>query len=525
MIEALNLFVPRTVSNAFATEIKSRIDMQDEPGQIYSVYYTGDGEIEFKNGNHYKGDILKGLLHGQGQMLFQDGTLYEGDFHFNKMNGKGTLTWPDGCIYKGEFKDGIRHGRGNFENPLKGSFYEGDWINGKRHGKGTLRLKDGSVYAGDFENGVKCGQGKIQYPSGNYYEGGWSNGQKNGKGTMHWLADKQKYEGEWSNDLPNGVGTLIWIEDSGVNKVLRNRYSGNFVNGLREGLGIFYYANGSTYEGYWIQNKKHGYAMYTNENGEVSHCYFRNDRLVRKIEVTDNLINSFANNQEIKTKYTKYKSRKEFKTEEGSLRPSQIENTVGSVNSNTRGGTSLNIPSSSQNANNGSNGSPQHNTQSTGPLRQAPTMSNVKPGHEAPKGDSPTRNPTRVALNEKPDSQPNKPQPQKPVTQLNNPGALPQKPDVQAQKPDTKPIKPATQAILPGALPAKPETQAATPENAQQKPQEAVEVPVPVQQNADDEAVVLTQNIYMQLIDVADFISEENSKKLLQSVNTANEAR
>jgi len=34
-------------------------------------------------------------------------------------------------------------------------------------------------------------------------------------------------------------------------------YDGEFVNGLRHGLGSFYYANGAKYEGGWKNNMKH----------------------------------------------------------------------------------------------------------------------------------------------------------------------------------------------------------------------------------------------------------------------------
>lgn len=32
---------------------------------------------------------------------------------------------------------------------------------------------------------------------------------------------------------------------------MRNRYEGNWKAGLRHGFGVFFYANGSRYEGYW----------------------------------------------------------------------------------------------------------------------------------------------------------------------------------------------------------------------------------------------------------------------------------
>ena len=46
----------------------------------------------------------------------------------------------------------------------------------------------------------------------------------------------------------------IWLDKRGHNKVFRNRYEGYWLNGQRQGLGCFYYANGAKYEGQWVVN-------------------------------------------------------------------------------------------------------------------------------------------------------------------------------------------------------------------------------------------------------------------------------
>jgi len=35
------------------------------------------------------------------------------------------------------------------------------------------------------------------------------------------------------------------------------------------GYGIFYYANGTKYEGFWHENKKNGKALFTNDLGQI----------------------------------------------------------------------------------------------------------------------------------------------------------------------------------------------------------------------------------------------------------------
>lgn len=44
---------------------------------------------------------------------------------------------------------------------------------------------------------------------------------------------------------------------------------------------MFYYANGSKYEGYWKDNMKEGYAFYTDENGKNSLILFNKDRMIK----------------------------------------------------------------------------------------------------------------------------------------------------------------------------------------------------------------------------------------------------
>lgn len=104
---------------------------------------------------------------------------------------------------------------------------------------------------------------------------------------MEWIDSKEKYQGSWNDDVPSGIGNLIWLEDMNSIRLLKNRYSGEFQNGAREGLGVFYYSDGSMYEGQWKNNKKEGYAVFTDEKGVSVYGYYEDDRLKRQLFLFD----------------------------------------------------------------------------------------------------------------------------------------------------------------------------------------------------------------------------------------------
>ena len=53
----------------------------------------------------------------------------------------------------------------------------------------------------------------------------------------------------------------MFYEDGGL-------YKGNFVNDLKQGSGIYKGAYRQTYDGDWENVQRHGYANYTNDEGE-----------------------------------------------------------------------------------------------------------------------------------------------------------------------------------------------------------------------------------------------------------------
>ena len=101
---------------------------------------SGKGQIKFKNGNQYIGEISNGIIDGEGMFLWKDGVSYKGSFVSNSIEGKGCYEWPDSSIYQGEVKNSLRHGKGTFKTSAgkEQISYTGDWKDGLKHGYGEM---------------------------------------------------------------------------------------------------------------------------------------------------------------------------------------------------------------------------------------------------------------------------------------------------------------------------------------------------------------------------------------------------
>lgn len=91
------------------------------------------------------------------------------------------------------------------------------------------------------------------------YEGHLNiDGLKEGTGTYYW-ADGTTYKGRWKADMMNGWGEIKFPDGS--------KYTGNFVNGIRNGHGIFIWANGDKYQGGFKGGKMHGSGILVQKSG------------------------------------------------------------------------------------------------------------------------------------------------------------------------------------------------------------------------------------------------------------------
>ena len=94
---------------------------------------------------------------------------------------------------------------------------------------------DTNVTLPDFKNLLeelrKKGNIIVKTYNNGKYEGEFKNGKKEGIG-IYYFNNGGRYEGEWKNDVQEGKGKDYF--DNG------DRYEGDFKNGLSEGKGIYY---------------------------------------------------------------------------------------------------------------------------------------------------------------------------------------------------------------------------------------------------------------------------------------------
>ena len=141
-------------------------------------------------------------------------------------------------------------------------------------GKGTLRYNNGNIFEGYFINGLADGEGKIyeneekKNKKITIYEGGFKSGYLKGFGT--YTCKEYKYEGQFNNSKFNGYGNY-----SDENHFCVGYWNNDLMNG--NGKCKRYNNNYYYYDGYFLNNTKHGYGKFYENESFYYEGYFVND--------------------------------------------------------------------------------------------------------------------------------------------------------------------------------------------------------------------------------------------------------
>jgi len=173
--------------------------------------------------------------------------------------------WQTGSVYKGEWQGNRKHGYGA-QIWANGNKYEGEWANGNREGHGVFWLKETvQLKKKDKEEERKTNPiaaaaasagGKPPPPAKKLrrvYAGNWKNDMKDGIG-VYFYPDGSRYEGSWSQDMRSGRGTLYYPNG--------DVYTGSWSLDKQNGFGTLTKANKDVYEGGWLNGMREGSGIY-----------------------------------------------------------------------------------------------------------------------------------------------------------------------------------------------------------------------------------------------------------------------
>jgi serine/threonine protein kinase len=152
--------------------------------------------------------------------------------------------------YEGEVKDEKPNGYGKyvFNN---GNWYEGYWKNGMLNGQATHYSAEAKrTDKGEYKDNKRTGKGRMEWENGNWFEGEWNDNGFNGQATYYNASAKRTDKGEYKDSNRSGRGTMTWANG--------NRYEGTWQDnseGKLNGEGVFYYADGKSEKGRYINSE------------------------------------------------------------------------------------------------------------------------------------------------------------------------------------------------------------------------------------------------------------------------------
>ena len=90
---------------------------------------------------------------------------------------------------------------------------------------------------------------QIELETVGFYTGEWMNGKRDGVGEFKWL-DGAIYTGEWREDMAHGKGKLVHADG--------DIYEGDWKSDMANGYGTYTHSSGAKYTGEWLNDAQHG---------------------------------------------------------------------------------------------------------------------------------------------------------------------------------------------------------------------------------------------------------------------------
>ena len=281
-------------------------------GDIVDNKFNGNGSSKIWS-DLYVGGFKDNLRHGNGKLDNEQG-MYIGEFMAGKKNGKGKLhsdkplkffvqfveTMQNveafnatSYVFDGEFKDDVAYNGVESASLTSGNKIEFTVVDGNASGRGRYVWKGGVSFEGN-DLVTYAGSGKLQLANGDYYSGDFEAAEGGAqfqqptlklfkKGVVRIsLPSNMVYEGEY-NEALEGAGKLMLANG--------NEFEGEFYYNqldINKPMKVkLHLADGSVYEGAYVDEKFTGAGKLTLSNGEVHEGQFKAGKLTsnKKIKV------------------------------------------------------------------------------------------------------------------------------------------------------------------------------------------------------------------------------------------------
>ena len=262
-------------------------------GEFSDNHPEGMGTERLADGAYYEGNFVKGRWSGMGKLILSDGTRWEGNWVQGVLHSTDcTVTLPNKIVYKGNFKYLYDHNDTKHRTPGAAPP-----LQSQPSGKGLVLYPDNSRYEGEFKLGKRHGRGTSYDKEGNVvYEGKWVEDRhvavRESKRTRILKSERERVNVKSgvtiSNtpyllpptitaDVKTSLDELYSLSSVSVSVGSSNmqsksafvQYTGDLIEGKRQGRGKLVYSNGSVYEGEFSQHQCHGVGRLTAADGTV----------------------------------------------------------------------------------------------------------------------------------------------------------------------------------------------------------------------------------------------------------------
>ena len=208
----------------------------------------------------------------------------------NCQDGWGYYKYNNGDYYHGFWKNGQYNDYGMYVWKGLGK-YIGTWVNGKMQGFGVYLADNNDNVVGNYRDGELNGLGWT-VTGDEWKQGYYTNGKLT---TMHNFFSTKSDSGCTAGDCQNKYGRYKWSNGDSFTGFFKNgkmhmgtykfttgdKYTGMFNSSNQfEGMGRFYFADGSYYGGNWKNGKYDGNGYYLDKDKKEKKGIWRNGQLV-----------------------------------------------------------------------------------------------------------------------------------------------------------------------------------------------------------------------------------------------------